>query len=302
MSALATCAALVTLALALPALANPIGEQSRISQMGPDGNASFDAFDPHVAYNPTTNQSFVVWEGDNLGTGEDEIHGRMVDAAGHAIGLQMTLSDMGPPGNAAFDAEDPAVVYNSQANEFLVVWNGDDVTDEEYEIFGQRVNAGGAQVGTNDLRISQMGVDGDAGFDAFDPQVAYNPRRNQYMVVWEGEDGPPAFAAGEREIFGQRVNAAGAQIGTNDFRISDMGTNGDAARDAFDPYIAYNSITNEYLAVWEGDDGTPPLAAAEREIFGQLVNAAGAEAEVSGRADRTTGQPGNRAAAPCAAA
>jgi hypothetical protein len=48
---------------------------------------------------------------------------------------------MGPDGNASFDAGNPAVAYNPSADEYLVVWEGDDDTgtlvDEEVEIFGQ---------------------------------------------------------------------------------------------------------------------------------------------------------------------
>jgi hypothetical protein len=44
------------------------------------------------------------------------------------------------------------------------------------------------EIGTNDFRISDMGPDGNADFDAFPPSVAYNPTNNEYLVVWYGED------------------------------------------------------------------------------------------------------------------
>ena len=53
---------------------------------------------------------------------------------------------------------------------------------------------------------------------------------------------------------GTRPLAAEGEVGDNDFRISDMG--GDLTYDAFNPDVAYNSQDNEYLVVWEGDDGT----------------------------------------------
>ena len=37
------------------------------------------------------------------------------------------------------------------------------------------------------------------------------------------------------------------EIGTNDFRLSDMG--GDKSYDAWQPEIAYNNIQNQYLVV-----------------------------------------------------
>jgi hypothetical protein len=70
------------------------------------------------------------------------------------------------------------------------------------------------------------------------------------------------------------VNAAnGAEIGANDFRLSDMGPDGDANYDAWNPAVAYNNTTNEYLAVWSGDDDTGRLVDEEYEIFGQRLDA-----------------------------
>jgi len=46
------------------------------------------------------------------------------------------------------------------------------------------------------------------------------------------------------------------EIGANDFRLSDMGPDGSGDFGAFDPALAYNSLNNEYLGVWEGDDAT----------------------------------------------
>ncbi len=140
--------------------------------------------------------------------------------------------------------------------------------DEEYEIFGQRLSATGGQVGTNDFRISDMGPDGNAAYDATRPAVAYNSTDNEWLVVWEGDD-PGALADDEYEIFGQQLSATGSQVGT-DLRLSDMGPDGNAAYDAFKPAVAHNgSAASEYLVVWYGDDDTAPLVDDEYEIYGQ---------------------------------
>ncbi len=100
------------------------------------------------------------------------------------------ISDMGPDGDVDFAAsmlsswDEPAVAYNSIADEYLVVWNGDDdsagLADDEFEIYGQRLDAlTGAEVGTNDFRISDMGPDGRARSDAESPAVAYNPNADE---------------------------------------------------------------------------------------------------------------------------
>ena len=162
------------------------------------------------------------------------------------------------------------------------MWWGDDdiapLVNNETEIFGQRVNAAtGAEIG-GDFRLSDMGPDGNVFYSAVNPAVAYNNTNNHYLVVWWGDDDTVPLVGGEYEIFGQRVNAAtGAEIG-GDFRLSDMGPDGNAAYDAHSPAVAYNNTNNQYLVVWQGDDDTGPLVDDEFEIFGQRVNAAtGAE-------------------------
>jgi hypothetical protein len=257
----------------------------RISDMGNmDGDSEFDAITPAVAYNGVNNEYLVVWEGaDDTGTlkkNEFEIFGQRLDAAGAEVGANdFRISDMGPDGDTAFAAIDPAVAYNGRNNEYLVVWYGDDTTDQKYEIFGQRINAAtGEQVGANDFRISDMGPDGNANFDAFSPAVAYNPTNNEYLVVWEGNDNIPPTVANEAEIYGQRLDAAtGAEVGANDFLISEMGPDGDITFGGFAPAVAYNGAANEYLVVWQGADNTDSLVALEAEIFGQRLSAAGAE-------------------------
>lgn len=76
-------------------------------------------------------------------------------------------------------------------------------------------------------------------------------------------------------MYGQRLAATGADVG-GDFRISTVGNDGDASRDAGDvegsfvpvAASAYGSGPNEYLVVWSADD----LAANDEiEIFGRLI-------------------------------
>jgi hypothetical protein len=125
-------------------------------------------------------------------------------------------------------------------------------------------------VGDNDFRISDMGPDGDTNYGADEPAVAYNGVNNEYLVVWHGDDNTAPLVVNESEIHGQRLDAAtGAQIGANDFRLSDMGPDGNTSFGAVSAAVAYNRVNNEYLVVWSGDDNTAPLVNDEFEIFGQ---------------------------------
>ncbi len=264
----------------------------RLSDMGPNGSASFEVHRPAIAYNSVSNEYLVVWVGDDdtglLVSGEDEIYYQRVygdRALGDETGANdVRVSDMGPDGNVNYDAYESAVAYNSANNEYLVVWGGDDnvgtLVDGEYEVFGQRLSAAGGLLGTNDFRISDMGPDGNTSYGGSSlgnlyPAVAYNSANNEYLVVWNSDDDTGSLVNDEVEIFGQRLTATtGVEVGVNDFQLSDMGPDGSAAYRAYAPAVAYDSTANEYAVVWYGDDNIPPLGSLQFEIFGQRLNAA----------------------------
>ncbi len=150
----------------------------RISHVGPDGDANFDALHPAVAYNDADHEFLVVWAGDDRIDGEVEIYGQRLDAAtGAFLGDAFRISDMGPEGNPAFDAFTPAVAYNSAEHAYLVVWAGLDEANGPVTLYGQRLEAAtGAEVGANDFRIAEA--------EARHPAVAYNRADNAYLVVW----------------------------------------------------------------------------------------------------------------------
>lgn len=142
----------------------------------------------------------------------------------------------------------------------------------EAEIFVQRVDLTGSEVGTNDLRVSQAGPDGNSAYDATSPSVTYNSVVNEYLVAWSGSDDAPPLVAGELEIFVQRLDGnTAAEIG-GDLRVSDLGPDGDPDYNASSPDVAYDPASDTYLVTWSGDDHNAPLAANESEIFGQFLN------------------------------
>ncbi|MDQ1349464.1 MAG: large repetitive protein, partial [Acidobacteriota bacterium] len=128
------------------------------------------------------------------------------------------------------------------------------------------------EIGSNDVRISDMGPDGDAAYDALNPAVAYNNIDNNYLVVWEGDDTPGDLVEGEMEIFGQIVGATGSQVGYSDVRISHTGPDGNTAYRARNPAVAFNTVYNQFLVAWEADNPEAGLADNEFEIWGQVVD------------------------------
>ncbi len=265
------------------------GIEPRISDMGGTGDPEYIGWKPAIAYNSTDNQFLVVWSGEDndagLVDGEREIFGQLLDAStGLEIGENdFRISDMGGTGNPTYDAWESAVAYNSANNEYLVVWKGDDnivTADDEYEIFGQRLSATGVEIGANDFRISDMGPDGNPSFGPdWGVSVAYNSTDNQYLVVWNSNDHGGGLHDSDLEIFGQLLDAGtGAEVGVNDFRMSDVGGIGVPSQyGAYYPSVAYNSANNEYLVVWSGDDNVGGLLQGEYEIFSQRLSSTGVE-------------------------
>lgn len=97
---------------------------------------------------------------------------------------QLRISDKRGTGNTDLDTPGPAVAYDRYNNEYLVVWQGDELGVEEYETWGQRVNAtSGAQAGT-DPRLS----------DAKTRQIGYNQHKSGGEQV--GNVRPPRKGGG----------------------------------------------------------------------------------------------------------
>ncbi|MEW6581243.1 MAG: hypothetical protein AB1416_00595 [Actinomycetota bacterium] len=253
----------------------PIGVDTRLSQMGTDGQTNARAIMPTVAHNSSSNEYLVAWAGDDSSTaGVDafDIYVQRVNPGGMELGGDVRISDMGDATNL-FNALDPSVAYNTVAREYLVAWSGDDTVpgQSDEEIFVQRLNASAGQIGTDDQRISQLGPDGNTSFDADDPSVAYNPTANEYLVAFTGQDDIPPLVDNAREIFVQRLSAAGAELGNDDFRVSSMGPDGSTLFAAAGASAAFNVTAGEYLVAWSGDDGTAPLVDNEQEVFVQRL-------------------------------
>lgn len=89
-----------------------------------------------------------------------------------------------------------------------------------------------------------------------DPQIAYNSKHNEYLVVWERVSDP------EPGIYGQRLNARGERIGAVPIQIAV----GSKRRKS--PAVDYDPVQDRYLVVWEHDhDGS----ALEWDISGRFV-------------------------------
>ena len=231
-----------------------VGSQIRISDMGDIGDDDYDARYPDIAFNPSTNQYLVVWESDEIATGfqddDYEIWGQCLTYTLAEVYINdRLLSDMGSPTEHWADAERPAVTYNADTHDYLVVWHGDDNVDGKYDVYGQIVSNVCVPTSPNDFLISEVIVGPNPDFDAFLPDVTWNALYNEYVVVFMADKA----GVGAFEIWAQRISSTATMIKHN-IPISIMGTPNDTTYLGFEPAAAYSEIThNISLITWYGD-------------------------------------------------
>jgi hypothetical protein len=170
--------------------------------------------------------------------GTADVVGQRISSSGGEIGADdFSISSHRNLEGRAQNSE-PAVAWNSARGEWLVVFT------DHFEIFAQRLSSSGARRGGN-VRLSQVGPDGDARYVAWRPDVAYSPKAAEYLVVWIGTTGL-GDEMNNDTVFGQHVGGTGKERGTNDFALSA-------------PYgsdflggtsVAAHSDRPEYLVLW----------------------------------------------------
>ncbi len=240
-----------------------VGPTFPISNSG----AGNDSFQPAAAYHPKRNEYLVTFQSDQLNGSDNEIYGQRLSATGTEIGGDFRISNAGDQG-ANHEADQPAIAFDSKRGSYLVAFESEGLaTDGEQEIFAQRVSATGAQIG-GDQRVSTVGADGDTNRDADFAGIAYNRKRDQFLVVFEAN---ALSSPAEQEIFGQRLAGPGAPIG-GIIGVSNAGPEGDPNYEAVSPTVAYGAKRDNYLVAFHGENFASPGAG---EIFAQRISSAG---------------------------
>jgi hypothetical protein len=237
----------------------------------PDRGATF----PDLAFNPDDNEYLVVWESDGLTEvkGVKDIYGERLNAATNdRIGIAFRISTL-TDRDKNHGSNRPRIVYNRTAHEYLVIWYGSglfDSPDRFFEVYGQRLDRTGKQLGTN-FRISYATDLGKVSTSfvrsSSQADLSWNSTNNEYLVIWKGMGEPEDVV--KMEIYGQRLTSKGESLGKS-FRIShtsDQGVNFPVNA----PAIAYNGKDNQYLVVWSGGFKTE----SQLEVLGTGLSAAG---------------------------
>jgi hypothetical protein len=174
----------------LAANGNLVGREIRIS--GPGAIADDTA--PSLAVNTETGQYLAVWEDQRaLASRGHDIYGRRISRGGRLIGRDFRVSSP----RATRGEYAPAVAYGAASDRYLVAFSDGRSLVSLTDVYAQYLSPRGRRLG-RELRIGGKGA---VGYDN-DPAVAWNPDRNEFLVVWS--DGRAIYGRGT-DIYGRRL-------------------------------------------------------------------------------------------------
>ena len=134
------------------------------------------------------------------------------------------------------DNLEPAIAYNSLHNEYLVVWSNTRGGGATKDVYARRVRGDGTLLGN-------FTIVHDANGHNYEPDVAYSPAQDEYLVVYTYDD-----PSTDSDIWARRVEWNGSWM-SNEFAI------GRTTAKQHHPAVAYNSDANEYLVVYQNTWG-----------------------------------------------
>lgn len=260
----------------VPSEATALAGQRQLSETGPAGDSRFASANPSLAYNTRREEYLVAWRAGQIDQ-EEDVYARRVSRGGGPLGEQLRVSAPQPGGHPQFQSVNrPAVAYNPDRDEYLVVWSVDTTGSFNFVVYAQRLNGRGEEIGVDDFALS---APEDA---AIGPQVAYNRRTRQYIVVWDGEPG-----SSRPEIYRLLLDGRAGPLAARAKRISQMRSGGDEFARANAPAVAVDSESGMSLVVWDGVKRLSSPGARE-QIYAQRLDRHGNQ---TGRNDFQVSDP-----------
>lgn len=219
----------------------------------PAAGAGAERRNPDVYFNPNFNEYLIVWEHVDEATGAYSIRGQRVNSNVDKQGGEIII---GTPTTSGGTATKPRVVHAYSAGKYLVVWQNHTQGSLTDDIWGQLVINDGTLDGGR-LTISQ----GTTGFIMETPDLAYNSKRNEFLVVWEQLD----TAASLYDVYA-RIVRPDKSMPPGTIEISRVTSSSTAPAVGALPL---ETTDGQYLVVYEVDYG------GDLNLIGRLVNGDG---------------------------
>jgi hypothetical protein len=189
-------------------------------------NETNDQADVALAFGPQGTATFAAWTDGR--TGDNDIHGRLIEVDG-SLGSDYKLHPA--PG----DQQSPQVAYNSDDDEYLVVWQDYRSGVSNPDIFGQRISGDGLLVGEN-ITVTT------AAYRQIEPRIAYGSGR--YLVAWRHY---PGASDNYYDVYGQFLYANGQPAGS----VLQIANNSGALDRETPTDVVYNATSGKFLVVWQ---------------------------------------------------
>ena len=170
-----------------------------------------------AAHNSADNEFLVTWRGE-IADENYEFVGQLVDENLSLIGTDFQISDTTSSGTTTFPqrTENSAfnfafqggnTSYDSQSNQYIATWQGDDVAGDQ-EVYAQLITAAGVETGPDDLKLTDIGEDtsnlnADAGFTAITDTFSA-----QTLVAYSADDSDFGLSDNEADVFTRKISIA----------------------------------------------------------------------------------------------
>lgn len=205
-----------------------------------DTNAGNEGGSQKVIFNSVAREYLVLWHA--FTDGLWRIWGQRVSESGSLIGSNFTVS--ASSGWAIY----PRADHNPDRNEIVVVWI--DRRNDRSDVYAQRLSGNGTKLGGN-FAIST--ATGNKNL----PDIAYNARDKNYLVVWEDTRYGDADVAGQ--VLDDEANLVGENFGITYLPLYEES-----------PHVIWEPVSGEFLTTWsEFHDAT------DYDIWAHTVSGAG---------------------------
>lgn len=127
------------------------------------------------AFNSTTGSTLVIWDRNNGTASKHSVWGRLIGPDGTPSGKTLRIVK-GP--NAQF----ADLTYNTDNNQFLLVYANETNGTGRFELFAQKLSAIGKKIG-KPVRISPASDRGQA-INNYAPRTLYDAATGSYLILW----------------------------------------------------------------------------------------------------------------------
>lgn len=193
---------------------------------------------PCIAANYKRKEFLVVWEDERNSIGlSKDLYGQLVKYDGSLIGENFKITEK------SYAGCNPAILYNSKDNSYIIVWDDSSNNWTSSDIFGIQISYDGKPIGKT---IAIAGSPQTSEHNQ-NPSLAYNAKQNRFVIAWEewGSYYPYNYFS----IKGKSYDAS-AMTSIMDIDISPSLPAGTGVNRKYNPMVAYSEADDKFLVVW----------------------------------------------------